>query len=364
MTEPKSRKSLASIHKLAEVTAAAAKADALLPRVDQLPQLPTLNEEIAKGASLAKVAKALGEVRDPSIRRQFLDGATARASLDRTRSLRPAIDMKTELTALSETFLELNARMAEQFSKALKPVLDSLRPKIAQVLGGVGTFIEAQETLSEASDDFVQKQGWPLPIGIPLGLYRRLVGMADAPRNDVKAAMRNGFREGTRGHRHVREVLTDSPAFASRRPLIRQALRAHRRGEWYLVINALLPLVEGVLVDAMFEGDDEPPRGQRPQQAVARLQQSESSFWFWDSAAVNAIETIVLSASAGVGLFAPFDHRDYGRPGEPRRLNRHAILHGSARRYGSELNALKLTLLLVVIGECLDTGSLGRPSAS
>jgi hypothetical protein len=35
-------------------------------------------------------------------------------------------------------------------------------------------------------------------------------------------------------------------------------------------------------------------------------------------------------------------------------MNRHAILHGAARRYGTAENALKLALLLVVTTEVCD----------
>jgi hypothetical protein len=37
----------------------------------------------------------------------------------------------------------------------------------------------------------------------------------------------------------------DSPHFEPRRPLLKQVWKAQRQGQWYLVINGLLPLVEG-----------------------------------------------------------------------------------------------------------------------
>jgi hypothetical protein len=188
---------------------------------------------------------------------------------------------------------------------------------------------------------------------MPSGLYAHLTSMADDPKREVNAVMRDAFRPGTRAHSTTREVLMDSPVFESRRPLLKQALRAQKRGEWYLVINALLPLVEGVLLDVTFPREEQPKQG-RPTKAVARLRETRAPFWFWDRAAIEALETIVLSAGAGVALFAQYDPRDYGGPGEPRHLNRNAIFHGSARRYGTELNALKLYLLLVVMAECLD----------
>ena len=201
------------------------------------------------------------------------------------------------------------------------------------------------------------RHGWPLPISIPLGLYRHLVELANAPKREVNRRMRAAFKPGTRAHRSTRDVLLDSPAFESRRPLLRQAFRAQRRGEWYLVINALLPLVEGVLVDAAYASDI-PPDKARPQRALSRLRDAEPAPRFLEQAAIDSLETIVLPAGGGVALFSDYDPSHYGGPGEPQRLNRNAILHGLARRYGTELNALKLYLLLVVLAECAERSTL------
>jgi hypothetical protein len=73
-----------------------------------------------------------------------------------------------------------------------------------------------------------------------------------------------------------------------------------------------------------------------------------------EDATVDVIETILLSAGANTALFESFDRSRYGRHGEPRSLNRHAILHGSARRYGTGENSLRLLLLLVVMAEVFD----------
>jgi hypothetical protein len=71
----------------------------------------------------------------------------------------------------------------------------------------------------------------------------------------------------------------------------------------------------------------------------------------------NALETMILGASSGVALFDT-----YAPPQgvEPRSLNRHGILHGSARRYGTEQNATKLFLLVTLLAECLEIHRAGR----
>lgn len=59
-----------------------------------------------------------------------------------------------------------------------------------------------------------------------------------------------------------------------------------------------------------------------------------------------------------MGLFTRSDPADYGRPAEPKSLNRHAILHGYARRYATQANALRMFLLLAVLLEVVDLQQL------
>jgi hypothetical protein len=214
---------------------------------------------------------------------------------------------------------------------------------------GVATqrWIALQQEIDEQTDVFVKRHAWPIPLSIPVRAYRRIVGMAGRGKREVTAFMKSAFRPGGRAHRQAVERLVSSSEFASRRPLLQQAVRAHRRGEWYLAINALLPCVEGVLLDVTYPEGAAKEIG--PRHGVARLKTASVA-----DATVEAIETILLSAGANTALFESFDRSRYGRKGEPRSLNRHAILHGAARRYGTGENSLRLLLLLVVMAEVFD----------
>jgi len=215
---------------------------------------------------------------------------------------------------------------------------------------GLDRFVEEQQKLDERTNDFVQAHGWPVPLNLPLRAYRRLVGMVDAGKREVNQLMTRSFRPGTRVFRSTRDVLLQSPQLQSRRPLIKQSLSAYKRGDWYLVVNGLLPLVEGVLVDYAYQAAPAPRKG-RTKQALKELREKENASL---GVAVDTLETMLHSAGANVALFEGFDQADYGGPGEPRSLNRHAILHGAARRYGSEQNALRLLLLVAVMAEAFD----------
>ncbi len=136
----------------------------------------------------------------------------------------------------------------------------------------------------------------------------------------------------------------------SRQPLIKQVLQAHRRGQHYLVICGLMPLVEGVLVDAIFTPSTA-PSWQATQKAVAKLKGDADGVY---GGVVQAVERLIIAGAAGMGLFDQADRATWAVGGEPRRLNRHAILHGFARRYGSAVHALKMILLLNVVVQVAD----------
>jgi hypothetical protein len=215
---------------------------------------------------------------------------------------------------------------------------------------GLDRFVQEQQMLDERTNDFVQAHGWPVPLNLPIRAYRKVVGMVDAGKREVNQMMTRNFRPGTRVFRSMRDVLLESTQLRSRRPLIKQSLGAYKRRDWYLVVNGLLPLVEGVLVDYAYQAAP-PPRAGRTKKALKELREKENASL---GVAVDTLETMLHSAGANVALFEGFDSADYGGPGEPRSLNRHAILHGAARRYGSEQNALRLLLLVAVMAEAFD----------
>jgi hypothetical protein len=206
---------------------------------------------------------------------------------------------------------------------------------------------EEGRRLDEQTDLFVRRHGWPVPISLPTAAYKAVVSRHAIGKRDVNRIMVENFRPGKRVYSIAREMIDESPDFKSRRPLLRQVYAAQRRGEWYLVINGLLPLVEGVLIDAMFPTGEQ-PKWKRIEKGVNALVDSQDETY--GEAAFRALETIIIGASTGSALF---EH--YAPPVgvEPRSLNRHGVLHGSARRYGTEQNATKLFLLIVVLAECL-----------
>ena len=221
----------------------------------------------------------------------------------------------------------------------------------------VARWVERQRRDDARVDEFVQRHGWPLPNYLPEGGRERLLQRATASRREVNALVADLLRPRAAAQLALQEILLTSPSLESRRPLLRQALRAMRSGDWYLVVNGLLPLVEGTLIDLTFTDDDPPPKLGRTQSARDRLR---SNVQIARDIRYQCFETVLLSATSGLALFDQFDQTDFWGPREPRGLNRNAILHGAARRYGTGENARRLALLLAVIAEIGDDYARAR----
>jgi hypothetical protein len=240
----------------------------------------------------------------------------------------------------------------ENLHETLTAPLRINRAVFDQLAVAARRFAEQQRETDAHLDAFVLRHGWPVPLSLPMSAYQHVVSLAARPKREVTSSMVHWFRPQSKVFRECAGILVEHELLASRRPLIRQALRAHRRGDFYLVINALMPLVEGVLVDAIY-ADGSPPERRGTAKAIEKLKSDTAGKYL--EGTVAAVERLVVSGAAGMGLFSTVKRATWGADGEPRSLNRHAILHGFARRYATEANALKMILLLGVIVQVTDT---------
>jgi hypothetical protein len=335
----------------------------LLPATAQLaasnPLLSAAFLDVSQSSALAKTVQAMGATEAarmasmPTLLGSSLAAQAARSSLgvEAAAKLGVTTGMGGQLAAIGERVAAMNAALIgprQQISTMLASVQSAVASWAPQFQGfgeAMRELAEHQDTLDEDTSLFVERHGWPVPISLPMRAYRQVVSKARDGKREVNRSMIHWFRPGSFGYRAARDVLDKSPDFASRRPLLRQVYAAQRRGHWYLVINGLLPLVEGVLIDATF------PSGTRPKTVKPGVEKLAESTEAYDNVIFNALETMILGASSGVALFDPYQPP---QGVEPRSLNRNGVLHGSSRRYGTEQNATKLFLLITLLAECLD----------
>jgi hypothetical protein len=223
------------------------------------------------------------------------------------------------------------------------------KPHLKDLFDLVERLAREREDIAEGSAAFVERYGWPLPLALPPSALQQIIALTGRTKPEVRKALVSVFAPKTQAFLYSRDALMESEPFQSRKRPIEQAVRALRRKDHYAAICTMLPLIEGVLIDVAFGGHFAGKGAVK--KALDKLAPPGSVEETW---ALQMIEALLLSGAGGVALFSNFDRKDYGVPGERRQLNRHAILHGSARRYGSQENGLKLFLLLVSLADALD----------
>ncbi|MDT8900349.1 hypothetical protein [Anaeroselena agilis] len=116
---------------------------------------------------------------------------------------------------------------------------------------------------------------------------------------------------------------------AKRMPIIRQAVTAHNAGNYYLSVPAILPQIEGIIVDGYCHNGRMP--GKMLKEYYKKLL-DESYRYSFDQKIQEFLFHIIL---------VDFEHGITPKSF----LSRHAILHGGDTDYGTVTNSLKLILL-------------------
>jgi hypothetical protein len=134
------------------------------------------------------------------------------------------------------------------------------------------------------------------------------------------------------------------PYLADRKPIILDSLEAHKAGKWTLTVPALLPLVDGLMRRFRKE---HLRRSKNPNKTIHADK-------FVDYYRRNQPKLFGKSFASFVRehMFAKFD---FSNGASPSSINRHAILHGEAFDYATEVNSLKVFLLLDTISQFIQT---------
>lgn len=165
--------------------------------------------------------------------------------------------------------------------------------------------------------------GWWVPPSASMQFFWKVGELAHAGRKtELRRAMVAAGRERAM-FRMVDDWMEDEP-FRSRRRFLLDGLRDHRRGRFRVSIPTLLPVFEGIAVDAFAPGSS--TTNPRPVLAAAAAAM--------DIAVGDSIvETVTI-------LWA--SRKFSAVPSSSRQLNRHLVLHGRSTGYGTEENSVKL----------------------
>lgn len=253
-------------------------------------------------------------------------------------------------------------RFTEQISKTYRLEVADWASRVSLAATGIAEGVaQWREGMEEGIPAFVERHGWPVPLtNLPAKAVWWIVDLVDAPKRQVNSAMIQNFGPRSRLYRENVRSLLASPLIASRRQPLRQAIRAHERGDYYAAICTMLPLVEGLIADAAWAGASA-PRRKVVQRGVAELQMLDEVGWGWMQ---RSLEVVLISGTSGLALFESYSPEHREQLAVARSLNRHAVVHGISRRYGTAVNALRLFLLLASLEEALAEAKNARVGPS
>lgn len=204
---------------------------------------------------------------------------------------------------------------------------------------------ELDTAISLGLPAFTARHGWVIPIHAEtLAHLEQVAGLQDSSPRVVERWMLEAYRPGSRRFQRAVRDLKSSAVGERHGRAVEQGLRALRREDYYAAVSTLLPLVEGGIVEALWL---ESPRGDRKSRVLDDFGELQAAA---GSIMVDLLGAVIVP-SATHSMFSSVtlgDVRDL--PGS-RRLNRHAILHGAANRYGTRAHALRTLLTLCAVAE-------------
>lgn len=144
--------------------------------------------------------------------------------------------------------------------------------------------------------------------------------------------------------------------FNSRKKLLMDALNAHKSGQYGLSIHALLPQIEGIITERVYEEIPEgKPKPFREESKIKKFQSLEISKGPLSIFAHKRITDSAIEFMLGGSLLGDFS---WGEETNKTFPNRHVVVHGNyEEELFSEENSIKLFLLLDTIYHIISTRS-------
>jgi len=197
----------------------------------------------------------------------------------------------------------------------------------------------------ELAEILSRHEWWVLERDINGSIQRDILRLGrEGARKEIDEYLCEMFRRDNHARLEKKvEVWFKTPYLTERREIIAQCFAAHREGKFYLSVATLMPLLNGLT--RRFRRD---VFGSQPQKTLAGAPRRRKTI------EVTLLAEYYQSREPslwGQPLFAAINGKFYGdyRFGSgiaPTSLNRHGILHGEILDYGTEVNSLKVFLLL------------------
>lgn len=210
------------------------------------------------------------------------------------------------------------------------------------ILAGLDYF-----SLSSRIADFYKHSGWYFPVHPAFHRYALEHLEFNAPFDAREAARLIG--PGSEHWTWIAEGTLASPAIASRRAVVADAIFCMEHERWHSAISTLLPVIEGIVSDRSGV-----LKGMRVGERADKLLDEQTG----PLEAISAVPALEL-LDAEIFKSHPFEEATIADDA----LNRHLVLHGRTAGFGTPLNACRTLMVLLALIELLDGAILFRTDA-
>jgi hypothetical protein len=238
------------------------------------------------------------------------------------------------LTPFEQVFAVLSylANLPDALQKSTQEWMEETRRNLAALEKQIAEGMAEYEKVETEAFAVLTRGGW-------LGMERHLTGpqvrtiLEIAQTKDDEAAnnaIRNYFaKDNWALVTTMSEEWFDILYFKDREPIVRDGIDAHRSGKFTLSVPTLLPLAEGLAAEIV---------GPIPKRKKVNVVKQVARDWkaqeeeLWTQLYVDVVINVM------------YDYVDFAN--KPPYLNRNFILHGRMANYATDLNSLRVILLV------------------
>jgi hypothetical protein len=275
-------------------------------------------------------------------------------NLDMSEAFRHVLDTQKILTSITEPLREMQQSIASSVAAHASSLGELYKPILADItavnyafssLASSDVFQKLRAELEEDEDTVkaFNASGWPISPSMPPSLKDSVRQLHSQGRTRyVSAKIIGHFKRN--GHQALQSMVDSwatHPLFKSRVHIIREALRAHVEKRYTLSVPALLPQVEGVLIEYVVQNGIDVKLG-KIQDVYERVIGDPLDY---DMSTWVVASTLLYQLQTSTYLFSDF-RSEVTKSINTRTVSRHTVLHGIAIRYDSAGNSLRAFLLL------------------
>lgn len=242
--------------------------------------------------------------------------------------------------------LEPEKASSKGFLQNLFDVFESINKTIQNIINSEGfkLFIESMVVIGKILYDYVIKTAkeadiilinmgwWILPDWTISEIFNVVSLYKEGKKKEIEKQIISFF-DNKKLNRMLKEW-KQNPLLKSRMHILKDAIWAHNKGKYTLSVPALLPQLEGIMVEGL-ELTGRVPYKELKESFEAKLKTPEENF-------------ISITKSSGYRIIEKYisEKFEWGQPTNSKAVGRHTILHGHHTNYNRKKTSLKLILLI------------------